>query len=409
MREGLDHLAYILAGIRNRPGRTLATAFCFAFIAANIFSGLYLAGSAAGSVDQGISRMGADLLVVPAQYLVFLRGAGPDNTIALILIEPSPYRMKTAFMDSVGAVQGVSRLSPQLSLGTIEVPALSAAPVDLMAIDPETDFTIMPWLQRPLNRLPQGEVLAGSDLAGEVGALVPIAGRTFTIAGKLDPTWSAADHTLFLRLDDAYALTDTLIPVTGSRIVPGEVSAALVKTAPEEDPAAVAVRIRRLFPATSIAVIARHSSLDPATAEVRGIPGFMNGIAMVVVVAAFPLIGLVSAMVTHERQQEIGLLRAMGAGKKRVFMLVLAEPLLLAIVGGISGVAASLAGILLLGSSGALDGALPVSLRMPSPADTGTMAAIAIVSVVAISIIASLYPVYRCSMMKPYDAIRSGE
>ena len=73
MKEKMAYRAYVIASLRNKPWRNLATAFCFAFIAANILSGQYLIAGAAGSVEQGISRMGADILVVPARYLVFLR------------------------------------------------------------------------------------------------------------------------------------------------------------------------------------------------------------------------------------------------------------------------------------------------------------------------------------------------
>jgi hypothetical protein len=45
MKEKMSYLVFILAGIRNKTGRNLATVFCFAFIAVNIFSGqLLMAG-----------------------------------------------------------------------------------------------------------------------------------------------------------------------------------------------------------------------------------------------------------------------------------------------------------------------------------------------------------------------------
>ena len=65
----------ILGSLRNRPGRSLATIFCFALIGANIFSAQYLMAGAAGNVGQGISRMGADFIVVPAQYALLIKGS----------------------------------------------------------------------------------------------------------------------------------------------------------------------------------------------------------------------------------------------------------------------------------------------------------------------------------------------
>jgi hypothetical protein len=79
MSGRLSFLAYLIAGIRNKPGRNLATVFCFAFIAASIFSGQYLPAGAAAGVDLGLSRMGADSLVVPVNYLAVTGSAGLDK------------------------------------------------------------------------------------------------------------------------------------------------------------------------------------------------------------------------------------------------------------------------------------------------------------------------------------------
>ena len=79
MRNRMGYLTYILACIRNKPGRNLATVFCFAFIAAIIFSGQYILAGASSSVDQSVSRMGADIIVVPPAYMVSMKGVGPQH------------------------------------------------------------------------------------------------------------------------------------------------------------------------------------------------------------------------------------------------------------------------------------------------------------------------------------------
>ena len=89
-----------MAGIRNKHGRNLATVFCFAFIAANIFSAQFLMAGAAGGVSRGITRMGADQVVIPAQYLIFMRGSGPDNTMAIVKVEPSLYRFENSILEN---------------------------------------------------------------------------------------------------------------------------------------------------------------------------------------------------------------------------------------------------------------------------------------------------------------------
>jgi putative ABC transport system permease protein len=114
-------------------------------------------------------------------------------------------------------------------------------------------------------------------------------------------------------------------------------------------------------------------------------------------------------MVAHERQREIGLLRSMGAKRRIVAFLVIAESLFLAIAGGIAGVAASIIVFALLNMHGLLASTLQVSFRMPGLTGSGTIAGTALVAVIAIGSIAGLYPAYQSSRMNPMDALRKEE
>jgi putative ABC transport system permease protein len=413
MNAKMDYRTFLLAGIRNKPGRNIATVFCFAFIAANIFSGQFLMAGAAGGVSRGITRMGADQVVVPAQYMVFMRGSGPDNTMAIVRIEPSLYRFENSMLDTVGKLKGVSMVSPQLYVTTLELPELSSTPVDFFGLDPATDFTISPWLKKPLQEpLGPGQVLIGNEIPGDVSSQIRIYDHVFTVAGKLDPTRSATDHTVFLRLADAYELArDDRLLTPGTSISSNEINAVLIRNSPGEDPDALLARTRRslsaLYSTSEVAVIGRHFSLDPVSRDVQGIPSLLKTISAVVVIATLPLIALIAALVAHERQQETGLLRAMGAKRKTIFSLILAESLVLAATGGIAGVAVCLVAFFILDMQGFLNSALQVSFQVPSPVETGLMAALAFFVVIIIGGISSLWPAYRSSTMSPYDAIRS--
>ena len=112
-------------------------------------------------------------------------------------------------------------------------------------------------------------------------------------------------------------------------------------------------------------------------------------------------------MVTHERQREIGLLMSMGAKRNVIFFLVMAESLVLAAIGGIAGVVAGLGAFSLLNMQGILNSALQVTFAMPSVTEISLMAGMALLVVISIGSISSLWPAYRSSTMNPYDAIRS--
>jgi putative ABC transport system permease protein len=356
--------------------------------------------------------MGADQLVVPSEYTVFLRGAGPDNTMAIVLAQPSTYRMGKGVMDRIATVPNVTASSPQLYVSTLDLPALSPDPVDIYGIDPATDFTVQPWLRKPLDHpLGTGEVIVGSEITGELATPVRLGDKTYTIVGRLDPTRSPIDRAVILSLDEAYALAaaDGIVPPSAPRISPGDINAVLTRDSLADDRDAVVTRIRRALALPEyryVSVIGRHFSLDPVTEDIRALPGILGIISVFVVIIALPLIALVSAMVANERRKEIGILMAMGAKRRLVFLLVMTESLFLAAAGGAIGLGASLLVLFLMNSSGMLNSALQVSFRMPLPAEIGAMAGIALLVVMLIGSAAALWPAWQSSRMNPYDVIR---
>jgi ABC-type antimicrobial peptide transport system permease subunit len=99
----------------------------------------------------------------------------------------------------------------------------------------------------------------------------------------------------------------------------------------------------------------------------------------------------------------------MGAKRNIVFFLVIVESLVLAAIGGIAGVGVSLFVLFLMNAQGVLNSALQVSFRMPPLMEIGSMAGLALLVVMVIGSVASLWPAYQSSMMNPYDAIRREE
>jgi putative ABC transport system permease protein len=261
--------------------------------------------------------------------------------------------------------------------------------------------------------LGHGEVIVGSEITGDVDSRISFFGHSYTIAGRLDPTQSPADRTIFLRLDDAYALaaTDGVVPASAPRITPGDVNAVLVRDLPGEDSGSVYTLIKwnlsYTYPSTYVTIIGRHFTLDPVSENIQDIPLLLNSISAIVVVVALPLIALIAAMVTHERQREIGLLMSMGAKRNAIFFLVISESLILSAAGGIIGVAVSIFAFFLMNTRGVLNSSLQVTFAMPSIAEITIMGGIALAVVILIGSISSLWPAYHSSTMNPYEAIRS--
>jgi len=110
-------------------------------------------------------------------------------------------------------------------------------------------------------------------------------------------------------------------------------------------------------------------------------------------------IGIVTIMTIaiNERTNEIGLLRALGAREGQVLRLFLGEAIVLAAVGGLSGLALG------VGMATLLHAALP-ALPVQVPV---TYVVLAEAVAVAIGLVSGVFPAYRAAKMDPVEALRA--
>jgi len=180
----------IRRNIANRPYRNIATVFAFAFIAATLFASQYLMDGAQESLDSGMSRMGADILVVPEEY------AAASQTI-ILNGQPSSFFFDGANLEKISRVPGVAKASPQIYIATLFA-SCCAAPVQMIAIDPENDFTISAWLKENQGvKLGKDDIIIGSAVIQNVGNDLMFYGHTFHVVGILKKTGMGVDNSVF--------------------------------------------------------------------------------------------------------------------------------------------------------------------------------------------------------------------
>jgi len=105
----------------------------------------------------------------------------------------------------------------------------------------------------------------------------------------------------------------------------------------------------------------------------------------------------IMSIAVNERTGEIGLLRALGAGRTQILIIFLGEAVVLSVIGGLGG--------LLLGAGGAwLVGTLVPAL--PTHTSWGYVIAAELLAV-TIGLAAGVFPAHRAAMMEPVEALRT--
>jgi putative ABC transport system permease protein len=392
---------YIWKSVKRKGFRNAATIATFAVVTASILFANFLVGGASNSAQAGMSRMGADLMVVPKQY--------QTAADAFILTgHPCSFFLNESILNIVADIPGVDKAAPHTYIVTLNA-GCCTIPTQLIAINSTMDFTIQPWLAEQLGRpLEKDEVIAGHQVLGAaVGTNFIFYGHPFTVAGVLEATGTGVDQSVFLQDSDAMEMAkDSLhMAVQPLTLQADMISSVLVRLEHGADADAVASEISKQVPGTL--VINSNYLARKINDQISGTVGSLYLTAGAITIVSIPLVATISSMVANERKREIGLLRAMGAKKGFVFSAILMEALILAALGAVLG--AVFAGLMI----GLFQGLITTSLGIPFLWPSLDALAISVATVASMTVligaIAALYPAISSSRMEPYEAIRKGQ
>ena len=131
--------------------------------------------------------------------------------------------------------------------------------------------------------------------------------------------------------------------------------------------------------------------------------------AVAVIAILVAVIGVINSILTsvHERTGEIGVLKAVGAGRAQIFRLVWLETLLTSLAGAVPGSLLAAGGARL--TDAALRHLLNIGVTQPLVRITPGLLGAAILGAVVLGLLAGLWPAGRAAGLRPVEAIRSGE
>ncbi len=227
-----------------------------------------------------------------------------------------------------------------------------------------------------------------------VGENVTIDGRSFLVVGVLED----AGTTLFGSTNDSVIIPFTLAQRLSfnSGVTSFTVMATSKDTVDAAEDDITGMLMAKFKDEDSFNVFNQSSmleSLDSITGTMSILMGGIGGISLLVGGIGIMNIMLVSVA---ERTREIGIRKAVGAGRKRILMQFLIEALVLSLVGGLIGLALSFVMLEVLSM------AFATTFTM-----TGGIALIAVVFSLAIGLIFGINPANKAAKMPPIEALRT--
>jgi putative ABC transport system permease protein len=396
----MNVLKIALRNARGNPLKSAAVFLCVFGVAAFLVATLLVITGAQGSLDRGLERLGADILVLPT-------GAEDKMESALLLGSPIKMWMPEVNLNKVAGVEGVAQASPQIYLQSLlGAHCCAVSEMFVVVFDPKTDFSVTPWLKEKLGRdLTTGEVIGGTHVfLPEGDKYIRLYGYDLTLMGTLEPTGIGIDSTMFMDLETAKAVSQTSLQAAEAPLeVPtGLISSVLVKVAPGADPHKVAIEIERRI--QGVAAVESPDLFGSFREQMLGLLGLLVVMIVLAYLLSTVTIGMVFSMAAHERRREMAVLRATGATPFFVFRTLWTEAALLALAGSVAGVFCSSLLIFVLRDY------IAASLHMPFLFPSfgvfvGLVATTLALALLTVSI-AVFLPAYRISRQEPALAMK---
>lgn len=391
-----------LKNLKRKPTRAWLLFGIVAVVSCTLFAATLFLKSVDNALRTGAYRLGADILVVP-------ENAEGKTQSALLSGEPTQFLMERSIIDRVRSTEGVKGVTPQIFIKPTSFFCCLTEDVFLVAFDPETDFTVKPWLEKKIGRkLSVNEVIIGGKIPVIAGDTIPFFGTRFVVAGSLEPTGlNFVDRTVFMSMEAAYAMAENskLKAVQPLEIGRDRISTVLVRVNDDAGPDRVAIRIEHDIP--GVKALVSDTVMSTVRNQLSGLIRAILAISGILWLIVLLIMAFAFYMIVNERRREIGLLRAMGANMGHISAIILTEASLLSAGGGAAGI---LLGFGLLASfKNLILHYLKLPYLFPSAAPLFTLIAGAFILSVMTALLAGLLPSLVALRMEPYEAIRREE
>jgi putative ABC transport system permease protein len=331
--------AIAVNNILHRSFRSVCIVLIIALTTLLITGGTLLGFSLKKGIDSTEARLGADAMIVPQSAADSFEGA-------LLSGSPSTFYLTVEAANRIMRTEGIERATRQLFISTFDSEHCAAL-VQIIGYEPETDFVVLPWLKGSGVKEPAyGEVVIGDNIQLKTGEKMPLFAVELEVAGVLDKTGMGFDNSAFVNMDTAKMLLTEYEKFAGALPLPegvnedGVVSAILLDIKSGVDPLAFQRSINYGFRNDGVRCVSSQALLASASKNLGLATGILTVLLAAVWVFAVFVLAIIFTLALNERRREFGILRAIGATRRKLTAILLAESALLCVAGATVGVGA---------------------------------------------------------------------
>lgn len=391
-----------LANLKRKSLRTTGLVIIVALVAFVLFAGGILSISMKNGLESMKARLGADLMVVPVGY---------DEGVEGILLkgEPAYFYFDKSIEQDLTKVEGIENVSAQFFLTSMNQDCCDV-PVQFIGFDPETDFSIQPWVSEVYSSsIKDGELIIGSDITADENNKLKFFGEEYSVAAKLEETGTGLDQAVYANMNTLVHLFNAA-KSSGLSFIENidpdsSISSVLIRLEDGYDLDEVTHNIRSTF--DGLQVIKTKSMVAGIGDNLGGFVTFIYVFAALFLLVALIMLVIVFSVTANERKKEFATLRALGASGKKLSQLVLSEALLICGAGGVIGTALS-AGIVLSFSTYIGD-KLSLPYLQPGVPIILAIAALSLAVSLGLGPLATAYTAARLNRREVYLTMREGE
>ena len=316
-----------LKNMRKKPTKTCLLLLVFSLGVMSVVA-LYQVSLVVGhSLEKKLTAFGANIVVKPATETLSVSYGGFNMGDMLVDVKDLQETETTTAIKSIPLNDRISVVAPKL----ITMMKIDDLAIGVVGVKWKDELGIKSyWATDGTFPQQNDQIMLGSLAAGKLGVKtgdqLSLYDKTFSIAGVLFETGSD---------DDSVILMD-LAQLQTSLGQPGAVSfvevAALCAGCPIED---IVGQIQTNLPKTS--VIALQNVVNQRMSSVMFVQKLALSVSIVILVTASAMVGLSMLSSVNERKKDIGILRSLGYGKSRIFMIFCLEAGLIGIMAGAIG------------------------------------------------------------------------